>query len=283
MKRASRTSNTMSVAEYEEAVKQHVPIWTQAFSSTDPEYVLQQYFQLLLAIASDSPRIATAELSKAAREVHPHVSEFECSLFAQAMQTVFAGAWRKLSVVTSGKHQCAEMNALLAVMRLHKKRGSSAGLTPSPKKKGGSSEAIADIAETPSLSSSSTAMVPYCDEVARISQLYAGVAIGPFDATPSVAADLGPAPVAAIADREPVAVPEPIDTGSKPITWTALNKDPPLFFRKSGDSVEKAELVAGPGGSLVERRFANTRGGIVVPPVERRFANTRGGIVVPPI
>ena len=80
----------------------------------------------------------------------------------------------------------------------------------------------------------------------------------------------------------PVAEPEPIDTGSKPITWTALSEDPPMLFRKSGDSVEKAELAVGPGGSPVERRFANTRGGIVVPPVERRFANTRG-IVVPPI
>ena len=273
----------MSVAEYQVVVEQHLQTWTQAFLSTDPEYVLQQYFQLLLAIASDSPRISPADLSKAAREVHPHVGEFECNQFAQAMQTVFAGAWRKLGNVTSGKHQCAEMNALLAVIRLHKKRGSSAGLTPSPKKKGGSSEAIADIAETPGLSSSSTAILPYCDEFARISQLYAGVRIGPFDATPSVAADLGPAPVAAIADREPVVESEPIDTGSKPITWTALNEDPPILFRKSGDSVEKAELVAGPGGSLVERRFANTRGGIVVPPVERRFANTRGGIVVPPI
>ena len=185
--------------------------------------------------------------------------------------------------MTSGKHQSAEMNALLAVMRLHKKRGSSPGLTSSPKKtfKGGSSEAIADIAETPGQSSSSTAILP---EFARISMLYAGGSIGPFDATPSVAADLEPAPVAAIADLAPAAPePEPIiDTGSKPITWTALNEDPPLLFRKSGDSVEKAELVVGPAGSPVERRFANTRGGIVVPPVERRFANTRG-IVVPPI
>ena len=279
----------MSVAEYQVVVEQHMQTWTQAFLSTDPEYVLQQYFQLLLAIASDSPRLGTKELAEAARCVHPNVSEHECMQFAQKMQSVFSGAWKKLSNVTSGKHQSAEMNALLAVMRLHKKRGSSPGLASSPKKafKGGSSEAIADIAETPGQSSSSTAILPYCDEFARISMLYAGGSIGPFDAPPSDAADLDQAPVApvaAIADLAPAAPePEPIiDTGSKPITWTALNEDPPLLFRKSGDSVEKAELVVGPGGSPVERRFANTRGGIVVPPVERRFANTRG-IVVPPI
>ena len=84
-----RSSNAMSVAEYVAVLKQHLPTWQTSFTTTDPEYLLQQYFHLLLAIASESPRLGTSELAKAARQVHPQVSEFECLQFAQAMSSFF--------------------------------------------------------------------------------------------------------------------------------------------------------------------------------------------------
>ena len=149
------------------------------------------------------------------------------------------------------------MNALLAVMRLHKKKG-SVGMSPSPQKKRGSSLTDLEISSgTPG--SSSLAIVPYCDEFSRISQLYAGVSAPvpapmPLADTPSVAATA--APVASesqsVASPAHASIPEP-PAAEKPVTWSALNQDPPLMFRKSGDMVEKGELVAGPEGSLAER------------------------------
>ena len=76
----------------------------------------------------------------------------------------------------------------------------------------------------------------------------------PLADTPSVAPPAAPVASETQSVASPVhaSIREPA-SAEKPVTWSALNKDPPLMFRKSGDVVEKGELFTGPEGSLAER------------------------------
>ena len=121
-KSSPRAANSMSLSDYEEAIKVHVETWSNAFQSSETQNVLQQYLPLLCSIAGQTARVNRSDLARAARQVHPLVSDVESAKFAHSLQNVFSITWRKLQTVTSGKHQSPETAALLAIMRLQKKK-----------------------------------------------------------------------------------------------------------------------------------------------------------------
>ena len=115
---ASRAANGMSPQDYEVALKSHLPVWLKAYSSTDHEYIVSEYLQLLLAFAAQTPRVSALVLQQGVRLARPDVPEAEAHRFAQGIASVFSVCWKKRKTVTSGRRQAPEVQALLAVMRM---------------------------------------------------------------------------------------------------------------------------------------------------------------------